>query len=149
MRTFSGYLVFLLAVTLLAMAAQCNANFPYYFGDFKVNVRNELTERGGDEYSTYMDIQCSSGDDNIEDKRIAKGKTFTISFHTTILGLTTWDCDITRYIYGGVHNLFNCGYSFLKMCDFRECNWIVKNDALYLQDIPNKKYVKMETSDSR
>ncbi|CAN6684700.1 unnamed protein product [Malus baccata var. baccata] len=126
-------------MTLLAMAAQCNAFnlFPYYFGDYKIHIRNGFSG------NNMLKLQCSSMDDDLGEKSVRNGESFTISFHTSILAITSWECHISRSnVPLGIYHVFGCDYSFLKWCDFRECNWDVREDGIYLQDIPINKYVR-------
>ncbi|PQM37545.1 hypothetical protein Pyn_28288 [Prunus yedoensis var. nudiflora] len=108
----SSNTVFLLVTMLLAMAAQCNANF-------------------------FLIILVTSK------HWLRKGETYSFSFHTDILGTTTWDCRLaTQDAPLGTSQLFKCDYDFLKKCDFRECKWDVRDDTEYLLDIPQNKYVR-------
>lgn len=137
MSTMSSNTIFLLVTTLLAMAAQCNANFPYYFGDFKVSIRNGFSG------NIKLEVNCTSFDDDLGRHWLRKGETYSFSFHTDILGTTTWDCRLaTQDAPLGTSQLFKCDYDFLKKCDFRECKWDVRDDTEYLLDIPQNKYVR-------
>lgn len=107
MRTFFSYTILLLAMTLLAMAAQCNAFnlFPYYFGDHKIRIRNGFSG------NNMLKLQCSSMDDDLGEKSVRNGESFTISFHTSILAITSWQCHISRSnVPLGIYRVFGCDY---------------------------------------
>ncbi|KAJ9182190.1 hypothetical protein P3X46_006213 [Hevea brasiliensis] len=136
MRPLSNQLALLLVLALIASEPwPCHA-VKGIFPKYHVHIVNNLT-------NNILNLHCKSKDDDLGPHALPVNTEFHFSFRVNLFGTTLFWCNFNwGNGRGGGYKVFWYGKGLARKCNYKNCIWSARDDAIYLMNFFANKYEK-------
>ncbi|KDP20160.1 hypothetical protein JCGZ_00010 [Jatropha curcas] len=98
------------------------------FPEYHVHIINELR-------NDILNVHCKSENDDLGFHTLAKGEAFEFHFRVDFFGATKFWCTFNWGAnHGGEYRVFWYGIGLSHKCNFSDCTWFARDDAIYLKN---------------
>lgn len=114
----------------------CKGTTNSFLPKYHVHIVNNLSDN-------ILYVHCKSKDDDLGSHALPVNSEFQFSFRINLLGTTLFWCNFNwGNGRGGSYKVFWYGTGLTRKCNYKNCIWSARDDALYLLNLFENKAEK-------